>query len=280
VATLKEYFNNDFTHVLNAGKPITLHFQNSPALEVHVRIHMDFNSNTKYVSCFLPSHTNPLAACVGVLNNLEQVLAITDGVEVHSGLPGEKTLFSGDLQFSGKIFFYSETQIPQAEFDNLCEQARNNGLALQYRGPDFAEKRSALEKPMAFISHDSRDKDEIARPIAIGLSKLMCPVWYDEYSLKVGDRLRESIEKGLKECKKCVLILSNNFLANQGWTKVEFNSIFTREIIETKDFVLPVWCGVRKEQIFEYCPSLVDKVGVNLGLGLEEVIRKLHRAII
>lgn len=280
MATLKEYFDNDFTHVLNVANSITLHFQNSPTLEVQTRIHMDFDSNTKYVSCFLPSHPQPLLACVGVLNNLKQILANADGVEIQSGLPGEMPLVSGNLQFSGRIFFYSETLISETDFENLREQARNNGLAIQYRGPNFAEQRSSLEKPMAFISHDSRDKDEIARPIAIGLTKLMCPVWYDEYSLKVGDRLRESIEKGLKECRKCVLILSNNFLANEGWTKVEFNSIFTREIFHAKDLVLPVWCGVRKEQIYEYCPSLVDKVGVNWSLGLEEVIRRLHRAVV
>jgi len=54
------------------------------------------------------------------------------------------------------------------------------------------------EKVFAFISHDSEDKD-IARCIAINLRKRICPVWYDEFSLKVGDNLRVSIEKGLKK---------------------------------------------------------------------------------
>src|SRR5438477_6425323 len=98
-----------------------------------------------------------------------------------------------------------------------------------------------LENPHAVIYHDSRDKEEVAGPIALGLQKLMCPVWYDEYSLKVGDHLRESIERGLKETKKCVLVLSPNFFSNNGWTKTEFNSVFTREIREQKSVVLPVW---------------------------------------
>ena len=33
-----------------------------------------------------------------------------------------------------------------------------------------------MEKPVAFISHDNRDKLEIARKIALGLQKRMCPV--------------------------------------------------------------------------------------------------------
>jgi TIR domain len=96
-----------------------------------------------------------------------------------------------------------------------------------------------LEKPLAFISHDSKDKREVAGPIAVGLQKLMCPVWYDEFSLNVGDHLRESIERGLKEAKKFVLILSPNFFSNNSWTKTEVNSIFTREILEQKSVVLP-----------------------------------------
>ena len=76
-----------------------------------------------------------------------------------------------------------------------------------------------IEKPMAFISHHSKDKDRIVRPLAIGLNSRLCFVWYDEFSLKVGDSLRESIESGIKDAKKCVLILTPNFLSNPGWTK-------------------------------------------------------------
>ena len=107
----------------------------------------------------------------------------------------------------------------------------------------------------------------------------MCFVWYDEYSLKVGDSLRESIEKGIKDCKKCVLILSPNFLSNKGWTKVEFNSIFTREILETKNLVLPVWCGISIHVLFDYSPILLDRVGINWDLGLDQIFNKLYQVI-
>jgi hypothetical protein len=107
----------------------------------------------------------------------------------------------------------------------------------------------------------------------------MCPVWFDEFSLRVGDSLRESIEKGIKECRKCILILSPHFFANAGWTKVEFNSIFTREIIEQERFILPVWHNVTKQQVYEYCPSLADKFAVSSEVGIEEVARRLYKAI-
>ena len=109
---------------------------------------------------------------------------------------------------------------------------------------------------------------------------MLCPVWYDEFSLKVGDNLRESIEKGLKECKKCILILSQNFIANNGWTKKEFDSIFTREIVEEKKLVLPVWYKVTKECVYDYSPSLLNVKGADWEmLGEDEVCRQLHRVI-
>lgn len=278
MATLREYFDTDFTSVLNVAN--TFHVEgDGSVINCIGRVHIDFNSNTKYISCFIPEWDDPVGVSVGILNGLEQILSMADDIEVQSNLPGEKPMTSKDLIFSGRVFIYSESAIEDNAFERLQEEVKNKGIILQHRGPTFARKRSELEKPLAFISHDFRDKDAIARPIALGLIKLMRPVWFDEFSLKVGDRLRESIERGIKECNKCVLILSPNFLSNHGWTKTEFNSIFTRELIEGTDFLLPVWCGVDKKEIFEYSPSLADRFGVNWNLGVDEVVRRLYRAI-
>ena len=107
----------------------------------------------------------------------------------------------------------------------------------------------------------------------------MITVWYDEFSLKVGDSLRESIEKGIKECKKCILILTPNYLSNSGWTKQEFNSIFTREIIEKKNIVLPIWDKVTKQEVFNYSPNLADRFAARWNEGQLQVASKVARAI-
>jgi len=195
-------------------------------------------------------------------------------------VPGGKEITNSELKFSGRVFIYSENNLDKKDITDLEEAVRKDDIFLQYRSESYLMEKIRYEKPLAFISHDSRDKEEYASKIAIGLQKLMCPVWYDEYSLKVGDSLRESIEKGLKECQKCILILSPNFLNNKGWTSVEFNTIFTREIFETKKLVLPVWIDVSKEQLFQYSPTLVDRVGVNWDKGIDDVVRKLYHSII
>jgi TIR domain len=157
--------------------------------------------------------------------------------------------------------------------------AAQKGLTLLLRDAVYLGQRAAMEKPLAFISHDSRDKDAFVRKLAGTLQQMVCPVWYDEFSLIAGQSLRVSIERGLKECKKCVLVLSPNFFGNGGWTKAEFDSVFTREILEQKDVIIPIWLGVTKQQVYDYSPRLLDKVGIQGTLEMDEIAKRILRAI-
>jgi hypothetical protein len=139
--------------------------------------------------------------------------------------------------------------------------------------------RGSRKRPEVFVCHDSRDKKEIANEVAERLMRLGCRVWYDDFSLAVGDSLRESIECGLKKAEKCILILSPRFLSNGGWTKAEFNSIFSIEVGQRQNIILPVWAGVTRSQVLAYSPMLADRVGVNWSLGSKEVVRRLLSSI-
>jgi hypothetical protein len=68
-------------------------------------------------------------------------------------------------------------------------------------------------------------------------------------------------------------------LTNAGWTKREFDSIFTREILQEKKLVLPVWYDVTKQEVYEYSPSLLNVKGVDWSLGEDEVCRQLFISI-
>jgi hypothetical protein len=57
-----------------------------------------------------------------------------------------------------------------------------------------------------FISHASEDKATFVRPLAETLRNRRLEVWYEEFVLKPGDSLRESIEKGLGSCDYGVVI--------------------------------------------------------------------------
>jgi hypothetical protein len=60
----------------------------------------------------------------------------------------------------------------------------------------------------------------------------------------------------LKECKKCIVVVSKQYLANPGWAKTEFDSVFTRERLERSKVIIPVWYRVTPKEVYEYCPSM------------------------
>lgn len=280
MATLRDYFDTDFKHVLTAHQAINLKPQQGDPLEVVARVHLDFDADAKYISYFIPSNETPFEVCSSLVDHPEWALSITDSVLVKGGFVGEQGTPSTELKFTGKMFLYTESPISDGQKQMLLERSSGLGLGLVIRGQDYVLNKAAIEKPLAFICHDSRDKDEVARPLALRLHQMMCPVWFDEFSLKVGMRLRESVEKGLKECRKCVLVLSPSFISNEGWTKSEFDAVFTREMIEREDIILPVWHNVSAREVYEYSPSLANRVALRWDSGVGEVARHLYKVII
>lgn len=301
MASLREYFDNDF----NSAARVYVRLQGVELQNVDVALLYDFSAFAGFLACYVKGSALPLEYYLRLIEAMQHgksQVTLDGKVVLPAGrsFPGRleivnqdtfllRAQFHGDPEWvstadilvSNRIFIYSETQLDASEFSRLKDKGRQLGQHLQFRSLNHAIARSKAETPLAFVSHDSRDKATVATKIASGLQRLMCPVWYDEYSLKVGDNLRDSIESGLKTCRKCILVLSPNFLSNGGWTKREFDSIFTREILERQQLVLPVWCGVTKKEVFDYSPSLLNIKGLDWQqLGEIEVCRLLTRAIL
>ena len=251
---------------------------------VTARIHWALDANAKYWTFFIPSGIQ-IRAYVDTIFQMKETHECILGpegdlIEVEQAWWNfAEEISSATLVFTRRVFLYIDKLISEADRNYIARQAQLAGFHVIIRDQEYAKKRSELEKPLAFISHDYRDKDELVRELARQLLKLLCPVWYDEYSLRVGDSLRESIEKGLKEAKNCIIILSPNFLSNKGWGKAEFDSIYMREILEKKNIMLPVWHNVTREQVYAYSPRLAEKFGLHSSLGVEELARRLARKI-
>ncbi len=130
----------------------------------------------------------------------------------------------------------------------------------------------------AFISHASEDKGKLVRPLANALTKLGFRIWYDEFELKVGDSLRQSIDKGLVNSRYGIVVLSPSFFA-KNWPQYELNGLTSREIAGRK-VILPVWYKITKDDLLAYSPPLADKVAVvtegksikAIALALAEVL--------
>jgi hypothetical protein len=279
MASLHEYFVKDGSSNLTLHETWSLDVNGTRVGEIVARLHFDFEANAKYVSFYFPDIAEVAGPEAVALNKVAEILRWPETkVGIQAGL-GAENHDGRDLVFTGQIYLYSERAVPADFRARLEAEARAAGHKLTFRSQDYVLERGRWERPRAFISHDSRDKARIAEPLAVQLQQLMCPVWYDQFSLRVGDSLRESIEKGLKECSKCVLILTPNFLSNGGWSKREYDSIFTREIVERQRVILPLWDGVSAPDVYEYSPILADRVAVQWSLGKEEVARRLFGAI-
>ena len=127
--------------------------------------------------------------------------------------------------------------------------------------------------PDIFICHASEDKDAAARPIAEALKSAGLEVWYDEYSLKLGDSLRRSIDNGLANSKYGVVILSHSFFAKD-WPQEELNGLFAKEIGREKT-ILPVWHNISREEILSHSPIMADRVSVKTEDGLDLIVKKI-----
>ena len=112
-----------------------------------------------------------------------------------------------------------------------------------------------------FISHASEDKDEVVRPLATALRLAGLSVWFDEFELRIGDSLRQKIDKGLASSRFGVVILSRAFFG-RGWPEYELDGLVTRAV-SGEQILLPIWHNVTKREVMDYSPSLADRLARN-----------------
>ena len=126
-----------------------------------------------------------------------------------------------------------------------------------------------------FISHAWEDKENIARPLAEALRGAGLRVWYDEFTLTLGDSLRRSIDRGLARSRYGVVILSPHFFAKE-WPQRELDGLVAREVSSGKT-ILPVWHNVTRKDVSRFSPTLADKLAVSTTEGLDTVVEKILR---
>lgn len=108
-----------------------------------------------------------------------------------------------------------------------------------------------------FVSHASEDKEGFVRPLAVALNALGVSVWYDEFSLRPGDSISGSIDKGIAGSRHGLVIISRAFI-EKPWPEYELRGLVTLEIAGSSAIV-PIWHGVTHEDVVAFSPSLADK---------------------
>ena len=120
-----------------------------------------------------------------------------------------------------------------------------------------------------FISHASEDKDSVARPLAKLLRERRLEVWYDDFTLSIGDSLRRSIDQGLRLSRFAVVILSPHFFSKE-WPKKELDGLYALET-RGRNLILPIWHDVSADDVARFSPTLRDRLGLPTSRGLPAI---------
>lgn len=120
-----------------------------------------------------------------------------------------------------------------------------------------------------FISHASEDKEAFVRVLADALRSRM-EVWYDEFELKIGDSLRETIELGLRDSDFGLVVLSKTFFRKE-WTKKELNGLLSLEV-GGRSRILPIWHNLSSQEVLEFSPVMADRVALSSNLPINEIV--------
>lgn len=205
MSSVHQYFDTDFDYALRVRVALT-----NSALPCEAAIFYDANASAAFLAFYF---TDPTLQPV----HFERFLGGIKPGMVQVSLAGEMRLpagktFHGQLQVHNsdpfkiqyqlfgdpswrelmkivptrRVFLYADTAFSSDQIRQIQDFAELQGHDVQVRDMTYAKERTLLEKPLAFISHDSRDKETIARPMALNLQRKVCPVWYDEYTLKLG----------------------------------------------------------------------------------------------
>ena len=157
---------------------------------------------------------------------------------------------------------------------NITNEIRRRANLIRSSAPDI----HVQETYDFFISHASEDKDSFVRGLAEELRNRGARVWYDEFTLQVGDSLRRQIDRGLKNSRFGVVVLSKHFFMKE-WAQRELDGLSSLEASgDTR--ILPIWHEISKDEIVRYSPMLSDKVALNSSLNsTPEIADKLLELI-
>jgi hypothetical protein len=134
------------------------------------------------------------------------------------------------------------------------------------------EESDILGEYNVFICHASEDKEPFVRELAERLAEEGLKVWYDEFTLKLGNSLRRGIDQGISRSHHAIVVLSKNFFAKE-WAQKELDALVEIES-ETRK-ILPIWHGVTKKEVQSFSPILASRFAISSEGGIDSVVNRV-----
>jgi hypothetical protein len=128
-----------------------------------------------------------------------------------------------------------------------------------------------------FISHASEDKESFVRGLAAELTRIGLRVWFDEWTLQLGDSLRRKIDEGLRTSSYGVVVLSPSFFT-KNWPQAELNALFAIEMSGRK-VILPVRHTMSHQALLAHSPTLAGLLATDSAIGIQAVANQIHHVV-
>jgi len=129
-----------------------------------------------------------------------------------------------------------------------------------------------------FVSHASEDKAAVVVPLTEELIKRGLRVWVYYRELRLGDKLRERIDEGLRRSRFGVVIVSPRFFAKQ-WPQTELNGLVALEMADGRKRILPIWHDVEYADVAKQSPTLAARLAAKWAEGANKVADEIMRAV-
>jgi len=127
-----------------------------------------------------------------------------------------------------------------------------------------------------FICHASEDKAAVVEPLAQELVQAGVEVWYDRWTLQIGDSLSGKIDEGLASSDYGIVVLSPSFF-QMTWPQRELAGLVQKEV-EGRKVILPVWHKVDHAFVASQSPTLADRVAGSTNEGIPSLAARLMEA--
>jgi hypothetical protein len=161
--------------------------------------------------------------------------------------------------------------------DTSLDKAQRASVRVETTGTAQPVKPATLQYDI-FICHASEDKAAVVVPLADELAKRELRVWVDYKELLLGDSLRKRIDEGLGCSRFGVVVLSPQFFQKQ-WPQLELDGLVALEMADGKKRILPLWHGVKSEDVARHSPTLAGRLAATWSEGVDKVADEIGRAV-
>lgn len=124
-----------------------------------------------------------------------------------------------------------------------------------------------------FVCHASEDKGFV-EPLAQALKNKGLKVWYAAFELKIGDSLRQEIDRGLANSRYGIVVLSESFFQKK-WPQNELDALASRQNAEGRKVILPIWHKIEAELVRKNSPLLESLLAARSRDPLESVVSQI-----